>query len=922
MPTQPENQPVTLTFIDDPIIAGEGWLETVDVTTMKKVLEYMKGYAPVDNDVILKTKDKYKSHYELVRAWRAGATQHEGRYWRKIKIRGPHNMAKEKGAFERAYHTHGVSLATMRRDIRGALCNEYYVDIDLRRAAPRLLGTYCARINLDVPALARYLQEYDIIESELAECADVGVAAAKRVASVILNGGDWKDWCFHHDVYPVPPVPEWVSALKGDVETIWDSYWKQPASPFGLVFSRMKKSAARSMCDAVKENWAALGENRTKKVGLNLLMQNLERQAIEHVFNQFSPSEIKHLVYAYDGFMMPKQFLAEKPLSFFNSLCQDESSPLFNQEFVMKPFETGLNAQLDTISTEGYPAQLDMTQFDVTAACQLETYEQRREYFETFFCKIADEASIAGVEFRCNDDGLPERQLRIVKTDMFAKEYPEFMKNMDEQESVKKLPITFFTWWHNRDTKKRRYKNRKWIPFDGVYSNMQHSATGKNLFNTFMGYSDHILSAEPVTAKDRKNFDNWRKIVCQAVGGSENFRVFTQLIAHKVKDPTKNLPYSIIIRSRQGEGKDTCITALSNVIGRSHVLRAQQLDSFNSLGGTGALANRLLVQVNECAKGAASDAMAGAIKAWTTDAYIQVRELYKDPRMAKQFGLWIFTSNNLHVLTADTDSGERRFFVFQGTGLFAPATGKPLPSYVWADLHNGMEEPGFIYLLYNWLTEEYDPGFAFDVAKAANTQTEAYQRMMGSQRREELFWLQDFLESKSHVKGMATTNVALTAVDAGLKNAPELALGGEDSGMMFHEHPSWRAKCRITLKDLHRQFRAWGKLNSLHPAEHRALKDFELNLTENLCLPLTVLACKAGSEQIIEFTPARMYYHMFKKYMMFPKEELAPELKAMAAMAQTSNIDEIPLSTSESSAEDEEWEVTDGVIADIEGSTQ
>ena len=915
MPTQPEHQPLTLTFIESPIIAGDGWVETVDANVMRKVLAYLKGYQPDAKDVIQKTKEKYRTHYAQVRAWRAGATQVDGRYWRRVKFQGPHHMAKNKGAYERAYHEHGISLTAMRRDIRGALASDYYVDVDMQRACPRLLGTHCTRVGVDVPALTRYMTEFQEIESAIAECADVDVAAAKRVVNIVLNGGEWKDWCFHYDVSPVPPTPEWVSALKGDVDTIWNHYWKQPSSPFGMVFSRQRKQAARSTSVMVKDQWAAYGENRQKKVGLNLLMQNLERMAIEYVFDQFSASEVKQLVYAYDGFMMPKSFLANRPIQFFNDLCANADNPCYQQVFTMKAFDTGLMPQLASIPDTFGPTELDMRQFDVCAACELDTYEERKNYFEHFFCKITDEASIACVEFRCNDDGTLERQLRVVKTEVFAKECPELMKDLDEQESGKKLPTTFFTYWHNRDPKKRRYKNRKWIPFDGVYSNLQHASTGKNMFNTFMGYSDHILKADAVTTRDRRNFDNWRKIVCQAVGGAENFHVFTQLISHKVKDPTKNLPYSIIIRSRQGEGKDTCVTGLTSMLGRDHVLRMQQMDGFKQLGGTGALAEKLIIQVNECNK-SQMDGMQGAIKAWTTDSYIQVRELYKDPRMAKQFGLWLFTSNNLHVVTADTDSGERRFFVFQGTGLFAPATGKPLPSYVWADLHSGMEEPGFIYLMYEWLTDQYDAEFAFDKAKEANTQTDAYQRMMGAQRREELFWLQDFLENKTHVRAMATTNVSLTSADDELKNDATMTQGGDDNTVMFHQHASWRAQINITLKDLHREFRAWGKLNSLAPAEHRNLKDFELNLTENLCLPLTVLACKAGAEQIISFTPARMYYHMYKKYMMFPKQELASELKAMAAMAETSNIDDIPLTTSDSSASEEEWEVTDGVIAD------
>jgi hypothetical protein len=77
------------------------------------------------------------------------------------------------------------------------------------------------------------------------------------------------------------------------------------------------------------------------------------------------------------------------------------------------------------------------------------------------------------------------------------------------------------------------------------------------------------------------------------------------------------------------------------------------------------------------------------MKAMTTDMYILIRKLYCDPEVRKLYGFWIFTSNKLYVISADTDSGERRFFVFCGTGKFSPAMGQPLKRAIWTELHNG-----------------------------------------------------------------------------------------------------------------------------------------------------------------------------------------------------------------------------------------
>ncbi len=920
---------LTITPVSDPLIAGPGWLESVDQLRLKNVLSYLKQQAGImyadglgasasipkgDEKLKARTNGKYRTHYQHLKAWKDGATlQEDGRYVRRVRWKPPRGSEGEILSYTthgRMYPTEALSLALLRKDIRGALAFDHYVDIDMVRAQPRLLARKCQEHKIEVPTLIKYACNYQTMEAEVTQLTGCPPEAPKRLVNVLLNGGGFKTWCEMYELDSKETVvPPLVEAISQDRAVVWKHLHTEKGSVIFKEFDKKRTRAARQTQHPLSvQTWNALGDHKIMKTGMNALMQHLERLAMEHVYGQFSPEERQLLIYSWDGVMMPRTLFEEKDgITFFDALSAPDGTACTGIAWKQKQFDNSLeavaSAKIDE-STEGdVHVNLDYKLFDIVAAAKLETYIQRRDYWEHFFAKIDSEHAVAAVQWFTNPDGDLERRIRIVKTDAFVKEYPDLAKDAEQQEKQTGVPVQFVSYWLGRDTEKKRFANTTWIPFDGVYSPCQHSLYGAQCFNTFTGYNDNILAKEGVTKEARKNFTNWRKICTECVGGEEPMKTFIQLIATKVKNPTRKLDYGIIMRSRQGEGKDTTVTAIERVVGRQHVLRMQQMDSMKTLGGTGALVEKLFVQVNECDK-SQMKGIQGSLKAWTTDAYIQVRKLYQDPTMAKCHGLWLFTSNKMHVLSADTDSGERRYFVFQGTGRFAPATGKPLETRVWADLHDGMKDPGFSYLMYEYLTEIYDPNFDFKKAKAENAKAEPYQRMMGAQRRDELFWLQDFMEGNSHIHCIRDSNQGLGSEDQGLKNPDEHTY---DAGQLFHDHVTWKVPIRLSLKCLHNAFRQWGTMNSLAQAAHRTIKEFELNLCENLCLPFTVIACKKGGDQMLEFTPAALYFHMYKKYMMNPKEALIEELRNMAANQETTNLDDIPL-TDTSTEEEEDWE--------------
>ena len=894
--------PIPIEVVATPVLKGS-YVERVSADKCNRALEYLRNVEghdePHDMPTLALTSGSYATQEKLLRAWKNGATLVDGEYVRRTHLRRPHARSKLSGDFERAYYERGISLSCMRRDVRGWLADDLYVDVDMVRAHPLLLASYCKRHGIEAPTLLKYAESYEEMEAAWAMTTGAPVDAVKRLPTVLLNGGSFACWMnqFHPDCTEMPS--EDVGGLNKDRNAIFASMATDAGSLVDAVILS-KKEKSKSRAPASPEKWAfeqasgKYGETR-RKLALSLLAQNLERRCIEYVYGKaFSAKERKTLIYCFDGFMVPKALMDGARLERINALC-GKVCPARGQKFRTKAFNLTLAPSLTTIfeqsnmsapptdlaafvDGDGEPVALDWHRFDVAAACRLATYAARKKYWEHFHCKIYRSNIIASVTMMADANGELQRELCKKPAADVSKTYPVFMKDLENQEKETGVPTSFFGHWNARDPQIRAFDTNNWIPFDGVYSNKQHGAY-KHMFNEFLGYSEHIVAGAP-TATDKVNFQNWLKITREVFGGPEPFGIGMQLLAHKVKAPHVNIPYSLIIRSRQGEGKDTLVKALSAVVGRHHVLSMQQMDGLKQLGGTGALAEKLFVQINECDRSQMAG-MTGTMKALTSDDWIQVRKLYENPKMSKVYGLFIFTTNGQHAISVDMDSGERRYFVFLGTGRFAAqGSSKPLDSRVWAALHNGgLETPGFVRLVYDYMTTIYDPDYDFHAAKKRNEKTPAYQRMMGAQRKEELFWLQALLESSEHVSAASATNRNLKGADKDLVNSGGLLCGDA----VFHEHVSWKQMINVSLKELHTRFRNWGSMNSLQRAKNRMLTDFISNLTQNLNLPFEVIKCKVGSDSLVRFTPQQLYFTMFKNYLLVPKTEVVAELQALAA---------------------------------------
>lgn len=849
---------------DETHLHGE-FIERVPRAVFDAVNHWVKTNKQTVSDL---EKDSEHNYSECLRKWRAGATLGaDGVLSRKVYLQPsgkPRASDMEKhGHVGRAYFKDGISLSNMPRDLRGALSQGQYVDLDFSRCHPKALCGYAYECNVDPEHLADYVVNCTEYEQQWADDYNVSIDAAKRLVNIVLNCGTFDTWCKVNNLGNKFKQPELITNIEKERNEIYKLIKDDPVIKrvFKTKWAKWKRSDSSQPAPTLQ------------KVALNSIMENIERRVLENVFEMFDDDERKYIRYEWDGIALPID-MYEKHRDYLESIGTP-ASPIddYKMSIKVKDFDKSLY-QLISFPDDDSTSQEtdDMIEFDTETydeadAVDLPTYEERKKHFEYFHCHIKNQGVIRKVYMGCGLDGHIERITEDFKiTDMASQ-----MMAVTKHDSSDK---PFFKEWM-KDAHRAWYDKCAWIPFDGVYSPDQHKALPGRTYNEFPGYNPAIVNGE-ITQQDRDNFNQWVDVAIEALGGKENFKVFTQLIAHKVKNPLANIEYTVVWRSQQGEGKTLTLSAIEKLIGNDMMLRLQQMDGFKSLGGTGRLKNKLLVEVNEC-ESSQMKGLQGWLKSAATDPYIEVRELYKNPARAKSCSLWIICSNKLYAVSVDTDSGERRYFVFCGTGKYAACSNTGLPKRIWGKLHRGISSPGFIRLFYEFLTMKYDEDFDFRAAKQANAQTPAYQLMMGAQRRDELFFLQDWLESSGHVQAMEELNKSLKSKDKHHANPDDISVYQHD-GPVFHELPSWNKQVNVGLKCMYQQFKNWSISNG-QKSQYRSIKDFKNNVTHVLSLGLKCQPLTMSSDDIITFEPVRLYYTMFTSYMMTPADAVVDQLQ-------------------------------------------
>ena len=248
-----------------------------------------------------------------------------------------------------------------------------------------------------------------------------------------------------------------------------------------------------------------------------------------------------------------------------------------------------------------------------------------------------------------------------------------------------KTDAEFFTTWIE-DENRKSYKEVRFLPKIDDNSEIFNSFKGFNYQHTIKEFSEDDEEMNYVLEK----FGTHINLLCNE---DENAATYLfKYIAHLIQKPWEKPGTAIILKSKQGFGKDTLIDIIEKMIGRQHVLRTAEMDDIFGTYNVG-LRDRLFLQLNEV-EGKDGFSNKEKIKNIITEENTIIREKYISQYDQKNYLRLFILSNNLNPIEINHD--DRRFCVFKSHHK------KPNKEY-FNDLHAMKDNEEQMNMLFNYI---------------------------------------------------------------------------------------------------------------------------------------------------------------------------------------------------------------------------
>lgn len=423
----------------------------------------------------------------------------------------------------------------------------------------------------------------------------------------------------------------------------------------------------------------------------------------------------------------------------------------------------------------------------------LSTYQQRKQYFEHFICKIIRpdvsfvfEETIDGNKKLCfyTENGITAAFKQLKSGDI--------AKNGEEMKFISK--------WLN-DENIRYYNNMDFKPFNPT------RPLKYDLYNLFTGFNKDIHASYTKDAKDKilKPFKDLGLALCG--NDHKGFDYFYKFLAHIIQYPEKKLPIAFIFKGVQGTGKNVFLNAFGNIIGKQHYISSSNPKDFFGDYAEG-FYHKLLVNMNEC-EGKDTFELEGRIKTFITEDRITVNKKYCHPIEIDNLSRIIFFTNKPNGgIPIDFKSKERRLVVYETSDEYA--TNKKYGTVFWKKLIEHFNKADFVAAL-------YDDLMSIDIVnydwKANRPITPAYLQLIKIYVPSEILFLQH--------KSTEQLNL-LTLKDT------------------FDEENKPTSKIEITMRELFTEFISYCKDNGFKAAESKNIKSLENSIISyNLPIKIT-----------------------------------------------------------------------------------
>ena len=211
----------------------------------------------------------------------------------------------------------------------------------------------------------------------------------------------------------------------------------------------------------------------------------------------------------------------------------------------------------------------------------------------------------------------------------------------------------------------------------------------------------------PAIIKSKQgDVSRWTNYLTKIFNTPEDIKTFENYIAHCIKFPGYKIPWSVLLQSAKGIGKQMISDIIKHAVGEPYTYQPDAEELVSGVSQfNGWMRNKLMILVDEVRVGDRNDLMNG-LKTIITDRRIAIESKGVDQEMEDNVANWIFFSNFKDAFPIDEN--ERRYCIFYSklqSALQIEEAGLNKQffddMYDWLENQKGFEKIAYYYLHYD-----------------------------------------------------------------------------------------------------------------------------------------------------------------------------------------------------------------------------
>jgi len=533
-------------------------------------------------------KSMYKNEFEQLSKYKMIINQDKKAVVRYKRTKGM--------SFGRVFPSMGLSLFSIRRQIRHTLAKHKYVDIDIENCHYIIILQICKMNNINVKYIDRYVNKRDEKIAEVMNVYGVSRDSAKQLFIRLLYLGSFSKWLIENNKDDIEcPIASFIKKLKRELKEISD------------IVVKANKKLAYEVANNKNDN-----NNNNNSSIMSYFLQEHECTILEYMYLYLVENNVienNECVLCADGIMILKNKYDNNILTDMAGYVKDKTG----FEIVLK--NKDMNEDFLSIINDHIKDETP----DITS------YEYKKQQFEINHFKLMNPISYCQI----TADGVIIRN----RTDfMNCYENIKIPKSRMVNSRIVINDVKFCSEWF-QDENIKVYDKMDFFP---------KCQAPPNVYNTFDGFQGEKSCLFNVKIEDTKM---WKHMQYLCNNDNDIFNYLLKWVAHMIQKPYKRLGVSLLIRSVQGVGKDTFFNWLgNNLLGNKYYFNDANFDQifgrFNSM-----IENKILIVGNEvCATD--TNALFGKIINCITSPKLTIEHKGIKQYTANNYSSFVFLSNN------------------------------------------------------------------------------------------------------------------------------------------------------------------------------------------------------------------------------------------------------------------------------------